>query len=109
MIQNKNSVVNKMNTVIFGVPVTVYKEGHVKIKNETVEALFDVDGFLKVCINNRYFKVQNIIAAVFLEYDLSDNTRYVTHIDKNPRNNDVNNLKIETMTSKRKLENMSIH
>jgi hypothetical protein len=98
-----------MNTVISGVPVTVYKEGYVKIKNETVLALFDVDGFLKISINNRYYKLQNIIASVFLEYDLSDNTRYVTHIDKNPRNNDVNNLKIEMMTSKRKLENMSIH
>ena len=98
-----------MDTVISGVPLTVYKEGIVKIKNETIEALFDVDGFLKVCINNRYFKVQNIIASVFLEYDLSDNTRYVTHIDKNPRNNNVNNLKIEMMTSKRKLENISIH
>ena len=98
-----------MNTVISGVPVTVYKEGIVKIKNESVDYLYDVDGFLKISINNRYYKVQNIIASVFLEYDLSDNTRYVTHIDKNPRNNDVNNLKIELMGSKRKLENMSIH
>lgn len=98
-----------MNTVISGVPVTVYKEGIVKIKNESVDYLYDVDGFLKISINNRYYKVQNIIASVFLEYDLSDNTRYVTHIDKNPRNNDVNNLKIEMMGSKRKLENMSIH
>jgi len=98
-----------MNAVISGVPVTVYKEGYIKFKNETVEAIFDVDGFLKICINNIYYKMQNIIASVFLEYDLSDNTRYVTHIDQNPRNNDVNNLKIELMTTKRKLENMSIH
>ena len=98
-----------MNTVISGVPITVYKEGYVKINNQTILGLYDTDGFLKIFINNRYYKIQNIIASVFLEYDMSDNTRYVTHIDKNPRNNNVNNLKIEMMGSKRKLENMSIH
>lgn len=97
-----------MNTVISGVPVTVYKEGVIQINNEVVVPLYDVDNYLKVCIGNRYFKVQNIIAMVYMEYDLSEKYRFVTHVDKNPRNNHVNNLQIEHMGSKRKVENLSL-
>ena len=95
-----------MNTVISGVPVTVYKEGLVKINNETVSTLYDVDNYTKVCIGGQCYKLQNIIASVFLEYDLAEKNRFVTHIDKNPRNNHVNNLQIEHMGPKRKLENL---
>jgi hypothetical protein len=97
-----------MNTVISGVPVTVYEEGIIKINNEVVVPLYDADNYSKVCIGTCYYKVQNIIASLFLEYDLSEKDRFVTHIDNNPLNNHVNNLKIERMGSKRKLENLSL-
>jgi hypothetical protein len=97
-----------MEAVISGVNVTVYKEGVVRIKNEIVEPIFDVDCFLKVCIAGHYYKLHNIIAMVYMEYELSEKDRYVTHIDKNPRNNHVNNLKIDHMGGKRKLENLSL-
>jgi len=97
-----------MDIVFEGVSLTVYKEGLIKIKNVVIETIYDVDGFLKVCINNRFYKVHNIIAMVFMDYDISDKGLYVTHIDKNPRNNSINNLKIEDMGLKRKLENVSL-
>jgi hypothetical protein len=97
-----------MDIVFSGVPLTVYKEGVVKIKNEIAEPIFDVDVFLKICINNRYYKIQDIIAMVYMEYDISEKDRFVTHIDKNPRNNHVSNLKIERMGSKRKVENLTV-
>jgi ABC-type histidine transport system ATPase subunit len=97
-----------MDIVFEGVHITVYKDGAIQIKNNTVEMHYDVDGFLKVCINNRFYKLQNIIAMVFLNYDMADKGRYVTHIDKNPRNNNINNLRIEHMGLKRKLENVSL-
>jgi hypothetical protein len=97
-----------MDIVISGVPVTVYKEGVIKINQEVVVPSYDVDNYLKVCIGGRYYKLQNIIASVFLEYDLSEKDRFVTHVDKNPRNNHVDNLQIEHMGSKRKLENLSL-
>lgn len=96
-----------MNTVISGVPVTVYKEGVIQIKNEVVVPLYDVDNYLKVCIGNREFKVHDIIASVFFEYNMAEKDRFVSHIDKNPRNNHVDNLKIQWMGSKRKIENLS--
>ena len=108
MINLSHSIVKKMNTVISGVPVTVYKEGIVKINNEVVVPLYDVDNYSKVCIGGHYYKLQNIIASVFLEYDLAEKNRFITHIDKNPRNNHVENLQIEHMGSKRKLENLSL-
>ena len=98
-----------MNTVISGVQVTVYKKGVIKINNEFVIPSYDVDNYSKVSIGGQCYKIHNIIASVFMEYDLAEKNRYVTHIDKNPRNNHVNNLKIETMGSKRKLENLSLH
>jgi len=45
---------------------------------------------------------------VYMEYDISEKDRFVTHIDKNPRNNHVSNLKIERMGSKRKVENLTV-
>jgi hypothetical protein len=97
-----------MNTVISGVPVTVYKEGAIKINNEFVIPSYDVDNYSKVSIGGQSYKIHNIIASVFLEYDLSEKNRFVTHIDKNPRNNRVENLQINHMGSKRKLENLSL-
>ena len=100
-------IVNKMNTVISGVPVTVYKEGVIQIKNEVVVPLYDVYNYLKVCIVNREFKVHDIIASVFFEYNMAEKDRFVSHIDKNPRNNHVDNLKIQWMGSKRKIEHLN--
>ena len=97
-----------MDIVFEGTPLIVYKDGTIKIKNDPIEMHYDVDGFLKVCINNRYYKIQNIIAMVFLDYDMADKGLYVSHIDKNPRNNNINNLKIEHMGLKRKIENLSL-
>ena len=96
-----------METVISNVRLTVYKDGVIKNKNDTIDAILDVDGLLKVCINNCYYKVHDIVAMVYLDYDLSDKYRFVSHIDNNPKNNSINNLKIENMELKRKLNNLS--
>jgi hypothetical protein len=97
-----------MDVIISGVPVSVYKEGVIKINDSVVDTSYDVDNYSKVCIGNRYYKLHNLVAMVYMDYDLSEKDRFVTHVDKNPRNNHVNNLQIERMGVKRKLENLSL-
>ena len=88
-------------TVEKGVPLTIYG-----FRKE--EGFVDVDGSLKLSINNRYYKFQDIVAMVFMDYDPRDKNRVVTHINKNTLDNRIDNLCIENLSIKRKFDLMNI-
>jgi hypothetical protein len=72
------------------------------------QGIVDVDGSLKLCIHNRYYKFQDIIAHAFMDYDPKDKNRIVTHMNGIKTDNRIDNLCIENISIKRKFERMSI-
>jgi len=88
-------------TVENGVPLTIYG-----FRKE--EGIMDVDGSLKLSINNRYYKFQDIMAMVYMDYDPRDKNRVVTHINHDTTDNRIDNICIENLSIKRKFERMSI-
>ena len=101
-----------MEIMFDGVPLIVSMNGSVQIhKDRTMqkdEGIMDVDGSLKVCINNRYYKIQDLVAMAYMDYDPRDRARIVTHINKNKTDNRIDNLCIENLELKRKFEQMII-
>jgi len=104
--------INKMEIMFDGVPLIVSMNGTIqKYVNQTMqkdEGIMDVDGSLKVCINNKYYKIQDLVAMAYMDYDPRDRGRIVTHINKNKTDNRIDNLCIENLELKRKFERMSI-
>jgi len=103
----------EMEFVFEGIPMLVSTDGTIKmvVKHkgmQTIDGLMDVDGSLKVCVGNRYYKIQDIIATAFLNYDIRERNRVVKHINKNATDNSVYNLIIENIELKRKLGQMEI-
>ena len=84
-----------MNVVFEGVELNVQQNGTIQVDDKDLTPIADVDGYLKICINNQYYKVQNIIAMVYFDVDLSDKSRKVTHINKDKTDNSVDNLCIK--------------
>jgi len=84
-----------MQVLFEGVELNVRQNGTIQLEDTDLIPIADVDGYLKICINNRYYKVQNIIAMVYFDFDLSDKTRKVTHINKDKTDNSVDNLCIK--------------
>ena len=101
-----------MEIMFEGVPLIVAMNGTIQIYKDRVmqrdEGIMDVDGSLKVCINNKYYKIQDIIAMAYMDYDPRDRVRIVTHLNKNKTDNRIDNLCIENLELKRKFDLMSI-
>lgn len=55
----------------------------------------DKDGYYKVCINLKRYYVHRLIAEAFIIN--SENKPVIDHIDRNPSNNDVANLRWVTV------------
>ena len=102
----------KMEIIIEGVPLFVSTDGSIQTnvnqewKKE--EGIMDIDGSLKLSLNNQYYKFEDIHAHAFLNYNLRDTNRVVTHINGNKSDNRIDNLCIENISIKRKLDRMSI-
>ena len=88
-------------TVENGVPLTIHG-----FRKE--EGIMDVDGSLKLSVNNRYYKFQDIMAMVYMDYDPRDKNRVVTHINHDKTDNRIDNICIENLSVKRKFERMNI-
>jgi len=84
-----------MFVVFEGIELNVQQNGTIQLDNKDLIPIADVDGYLKICINNKYYKVQNIIAMAYFDVDLSDKNRIVTHINKDKTDNAVDNLCIK--------------
>ena len=112
-----------MNIVFEGVPLIVEQNGSIQKYVTTViedgkvlhingmrkeNGFADVDGSLKLSINNRYYKFEDIVAMVYMDYDPRDKSRLVTHLNKNKTDNRIDNLCIENLAIKRKFDRMSI-
>ncbi len=101
-----------MEIMFEGVPLIVAMNGTIQIyKNRVMqrdEGIMDVDGSLKVSINNKYYKIQDIVAMAYMDYDPRDRVRIVTHLNKNKTDNRIDNLCIENLELKRKFDRMSI-
>lgn len=112
-----------MEIVVEGVRLIVSQDGSIqKYVSTTVEngvilnihgmrfeqGIVDVGGSMKLSINNRYYKFEDIVAMVFMDYDPSNKNRVVTHINGNKTDNRIDNLCIENLEIKRKFAQMSI-
>lgn len=101
-----------MEIVFEGVPLIVSTDGSIQtVVNDEfkkTDGIMDVDGSLKLCIQNRYYKFEDIHAHVFMDYNLKDTNRVVTHINGIKTDNRIDNLCIENVALKRKLDRMSI-
>ena len=101
-----------MEIMFEGVPLIVSMNGSIQIYKDLTmqkdEGIADVDGSLKVCINNRYYKIQDLVAMAYMDYDPRDRVRIVTHLNKNKTDNRIDNLCIENLELKRKFDRMSI-
>jgi hypothetical protein len=101
-----------MEIMFEGVPLIVAMNGTIQIyKNQVMqrdEGIMDVDGSLKICIHNKYYKIQDIVAMAYMDYNPRDRVRIVTHINKNKTDNRIDNLCIENLELKRKFDRMSI-
>jgi len=86
-----------MEVLVDGINLVVYQNGTIQLEGVDLLPIEDTRGDLIICIHNQYYKVQNIIALVYFDVDLSDTSRRVTHIDKNKKNNSVDNLCIKQL------------
>jgi len=103
LIVSQNGSIQKYvtTTVENGAPLTIYG-----FRKE--DGIMDVDGSLKLSINNRYYKFQDIVAMVYMDYNPRDKNRVVTHINRDTTDNRIENLCIENLSVKRKFERLSI-
>ena len=97
-----------MEIIFEGVPLIVSTDGTIQHDFKKAEGIMDVDGSLKLCIHNQYYKFEDIHAFAFLNYNPRDTNRVVTHINGIKTDNRVDNLCIENLTIKRKFEKLSI-
>ena len=97
-----------MEIIFEGVSLIVSTDGSIINGTRKEEGIQDVDGSLKLCIRNKYYKFQDIIAMAYMDYNPHERSRVVTHINKNKTDNRIDNLCIENLELKRKFEAMSI-
>jgi len=51
-------------------------------------------GYVRLTINNKHYFLHRIIGLTFLGLDITNPKSYIDHIDRNPLNNNLSNLRI---------------
>jgi hypothetical protein len=89
-----------IDCIYFTPEIRCYRDGSVERfsykKWKIVENTADCKGYNTIKINKKKIKRHRIIAYCFLRLNIDDPTEIPDHIDRNPLNNDVNNLRVVT-------------
>jgi hypothetical protein len=75
------------------------EHGYRGLKNgdwKKIEIQKDCYGYNFLVIGKKQYKLHRIIAYIFLNLDINDTKQIIDHIDNNPSNNNIENLRITT-------------
>jgi hypothetical protein len=87
-----------MEIELNGAKLRVYEDGTIeRLKGttwNTVKGSIDNKGYIIIFINYKLFKKHRVIALAYLGLDITNSQLQIDHIDRNPSNNNVSNLRI---------------